>query len=185
MANVTGGYAHSCIKLQELCIKYNINVEFCYIFNESLIQRGRNDIVYRFLKSKHTHLIFIDADLAFNPEDVLKLVSLNREVIGGTYPRKRINWNNIKHAIKINPMITPEELEIFAADFIFKVKDGIESFTMDEPVEVDNLPTGFMCIRKDVIHKMIEAYPNIEHFEYNTESGIPESRYAVFECRYQ
>jgi len=130
-------------------------------------------------------LVFIDADLAFNPEDVFNLVSLDLEVVGGTYPRKRINWNNVKHAIKINPRITPEELEVFAADFIFKVKDGIDSFEMNAPVEVDNLPTGFMCIRKDVINRMIKAYPEIEHLEHNTESGVPESRYAVFECRYQ
>lgn len=128
-----------------------------------------------------SHLVFIDADIGFNPEEVLRLVACDKDIIGGTYPRKRINWDNVKHAIALNPNIKQEELEIFAADYIFKVKDGIESFDIHSPVEVDNIPTGFLCIKKAVFIKFQESFKEIQHTEYNTLSGNPENRFAYFE----
>lgn len=178
-----GNYTFSVIQLQNLCNTYNIPLEFGFIFNESLVQRGRNELVARFLKSEvATHLVFIDADLAFMPEDVLRLIAADKDIIGGTYPRKRINWDNVKHAYRINPNITNDVLEVFAADYIFKVKDDIESFNIHNPVEVEHIPTGFMCIKREVIEAFIKRYPEIEHTEHNTTSGQPETRYAVFEC---
>jgi hypothetical protein len=176
-----GAYAFSCIQLQKLCSENSIPVEFAFLFNESLIQRGRNELADKFMKSEHTHLVFIDADLQFNPYDVLKLIAAEKSIIGGTYPRKRINWNNVKHAIKVNPAITAGELEYFAADYIFKVAPGVAAFEMDKPVEVEHVPTGFLCITREVFEKMMEN-PEIVHTEHNTLSGQSEIRHAFFEC---
>ena len=63
-----GLYMKSCLDLQNLLTQYQIEVKFSFIFNESLISRSRNYLTDEFLhRSDSTHLLFIDADIAFNP----------------------------------------------------------------------------------------------------------------------
>jgi hypothetical protein len=67
-----------------------MQVQFSFLFNESLITRGRNYLAHEFLESDATHLMFIDADIDFDPKDVIALLAMNKPVIGGPYPKKCI-----------------------------------------------------------------------------------------------
>lgn len=177
-----GNYTFAALQLQEICTQRNIPINWGFLYNESLVQRGRNELVARFLNSDATHLVFIDADIGYQPLDVLRLIAADLDIVGATYPRKRINWDNIKKAIELNPKITNDVLEIFAADYIFKVVDGVQEFKINEPVEVYHVPTGFLCIKREVFEHFVRAFPDIEHTENNTISGVPETRWAFFEC---
>ena len=86
-----GLYMKACLDLQAICVRYGMEVRFSFLFNESLITRARNYLVDEFLRSGFTHLLFIDSDILFNPEDVLALLGLDKDVIGGPYPKKSIN----------------------------------------------------------------------------------------------
>ena len=63
--------------------------------NESLITRGRNTLVSFLWKTKKPHLMFIDADIEFNPEDVLRMLAYDKPIIVGAYPKKALNWESI------------------------------------------------------------------------------------------
>ena len=83
-----GMYARSIADLAAACAKYGIQLQMYYLFNESLITRARNYCVDEFMRSGATHLMFIDSDIGFNPNDVLTLMGLQTEesdydVIGG------------------------------------------------------------------------------------------------------
>ena len=73
-----GLYMKACLDLQATCIQYGIECRFSFIFNESLITRARNYLVDEFLRSDCTHLLFIDADICYNPQDVLALLALDK-----------------------------------------------------------------------------------------------------------
>ena len=66
------------------------NIEYCLfpIVFESLIPRARNAAVAHFLNSDYSHLFFIDSDIEFDPESVIKLLRHNKKVISGVYPKK-------------------------------------------------------------------------------------------------
>ncbi|NBO87112.1 MAG: hypothetical protein EBV00_02995, partial [Burkholderiaceae bacterium] len=67
------------------------DMSFSSMFNESLIQRGRNALAHQFMKTKCTHLLFIDADIKFDANDIIPMVLADKDIICGIYPKKEIN----------------------------------------------------------------------------------------------
>jgi len=55
-------------------------------------------LVDEFLRSGFTHLLFIDADIHFDPRDVIALLALDKDVIGAPYPKKSIKWASAQQA---------------------------------------------------------------------------------------
>ena len=163
-----GGMAHglylkSCLDLQGIMSRYGVDVKFSFLFNESLITRARNYLVDEFLRSDCTHLLFLDSDIHYNPQDVVALLALDKDVIGGPYPKKSINWNNIAHAARNHPDLDPRELETLVGEYVFNVVKGTSQFSVTEPLEVLEIGTGFMLVKREVFDKMAVEYPNIRY----------------------
>jgi hypothetical protein len=159
-----GMYLKSCLDLQGLCSQYGIEVRFSFIFNESIITRARNYLVDEFLRAEgFTHFLFIDADIHFDPRDVIALLALDKEIIGGPYPKKSIKWGTIKEAVKRHPDIEPLEMEKLAGDFVFNPAPGTTKFSVAEPIEVLEIGTGFMMVKREVFGKFKEKYPELRY----------------------
>jgi hypothetical protein len=59
--------------------------------NESLISRARNTLTAKFLHTKEsTHLMFIDADIGWEPWHLLVMLDAQKDVIGGLYPNEEL-----------------------------------------------------------------------------------------------
>ena len=80
-----GMYTKSSCDLATSATQYGMDIRFFYLFNESLITRARNYLVDEFLRSPYTHLMFIDSDIHFNPQDVLTLAALDKETVSYTH----------------------------------------------------------------------------------------------------
>ena len=158
-----GLYAKSCLDLQTLMIRYGVDIKFSFLFNESLITRARNYLTDEFLRSDCTHMLFIDSDIHFNPQDVLALMALDKDVIGGPYPKKSINWGNIAHAARKNTEMDPRELEQLVGEYVFNVVKGTQQFSVTEPLQVLEIGTGFMMIKRNVFEKLEKAYPQLRY----------------------
>lgn len=180
-----GMFAKSTADLSAMCTSYGIPLQFYYLFNESLITRARNYCVDEFMRSEAEHLMFIDSDIGFNPQDVIALMALQAqepekyEIIGGPYPKKCISWEKIKLAV--DKGIADEDanvLERFVGDYVFNPKNGSGSIPIGEPVEVLEIGTGFMMITKAALKKFLAKYPEYmykpdhvrtEHFDGTRE----------------
>ena len=174
-----GLYMKACLDLQAICMQYGVQVKFSFLFNESLITRARNYLVDEFYhRSDCTHLLFLDADVNFDPRDVIALLALDKDVIGGPYPKKAIKWKSIATAIKKNPDIDPGMLDKVAGDFVFNPVKGTAQFTVSEPLEVLEIGTGFMMVKREVFTKMEEAYPMIRYLpDHVGQANFDGSRY--------
>jgi hypothetical protein len=163
-----GQYCKSTADLAGMSAQYGMDVRFYYLFNESLITRARNYLVDEFLRSDCTHLMFIDSDIGFDPNDVIALSVIaeegtDKEIVCGPYPKKCIAWEKIKRAVdKGYADKNPENLEKYVGDYVFNPKEGTGSIALDEPVEVLEGGTGFMMIQRSALEKFAKAYP-----EYN------------------
>jgi hypothetical protein len=64
-----------------------------HLHSESLIPRGRNKIVLKFLaEEEFTHLFWIDSDIAFEARSALRLLLADRDIAAGVYPMKSEHW---------------------------------------------------------------------------------------------
>ena len=115
--------------------------------NESLISRARNTLTAKFLNTEgSTHLMFIDADIGWEPWHLLVLLDRQKDVIGGLYPMKSLP---IKWCVNGIP--------------------GKEEGT-DNLVEVSKTGTGFLLIKRDVFEKL-DAHPAVKPFA--NDIGLP------------
>ena len=164
-----GMYTRSMADLSAMCAAHGIPLQMYFLFNESLITRARNYCVDEFMRSDAEHLMFIDADIGFNPQDVIALMALQAndekyEIIGGPYPKKCISWEKIKHAVdKGVADEDPNVLEKFVGDYVFNPKGGQTSIQISEPCEVLEIGTGFMMISKNALKKFEKAYPELSY----------------------
>jgi hypothetical protein len=160
-----GMFAKSCADLSAICTQYGIPLQFYYLFNESLITRARNYCCDEFMRSQAKHLMFIDSDIGFNPQDVIALMALQAneiekyDIIGGPYPKKCISLEKIKRAVdKGVADEDPNVLEKFVGDYVFNPKGGQTSISISEPVEVLEIGTGFMMVTKEAMTKFYDSY---------------------------
>jgi len=133
------GCFSSYLRFSILATKYGIPFSVDTLINESLVSRARNSLVAKFLANPEaTHLMFVDADIAFNPDDVLRLVLHNKGVVCGAYPMKSI----------------PNRY----------VLNIVENARHEDPLyEVSTSGTGFMLIKREVIEDMISKMPELKH----------------------
>jgi len=186
-----GTFTKSMSDLMFLAGRHGLDIRQYFLFNESLIQRARNYCVDEFLRSDCTHLMFIDSDIGFNPNDVLALLYFCEEddysIITGPYPKKTIAWEKIKKAYDAGfGQENPFELEQYMADFVFNPAPGVTSFKLDEPVKIREGRTGFMMIHRKVFEKMVDAYgPQMEYKpDHSRTEHFDGSRmiHAYFDC---
>jgi hypothetical protein len=186
-----GMYTRSIADLSAFCAKYQIPLQLYYLFNESLITRARNYCVDEFMRSDATHLMFIDSDIGFNPQDVIAMLALMDDdtpydVMGGPYPKKCISWEKIKVAVdKGFADENPNDLEKYVGDYVFNPKHSQREIPLGEPVEVLEIGTGFFMARRKTFEQYAKAYPELsykpDHIRTEHFDGSREIM-AYFDC---
>ena len=158
---VNDSYCTSVVRLANELQKLGIEFSYQTLRNESLISRARNILVAMFLTTDFDYLFFIDADITFLPDAVIRALAYDRGIVAGAYPKKTLP---IQYALNF------EVLE----DNKLNVQNGL--------AEVKDASTGFYCIKREVIEKMIKEYPELK---YTQDSGLPEDVaehcYALFD----
>lgn len=119
--------------------------------------RARNVLCAEFLATNCTHLLFIDSDIGFTPEDIVHICSHDAPVVGGMYPLKRegeLKWcgNGV-----LDRPTEPDE-------------NGLQ--------EVRYIGTGFLCIARAAFEKILQH--DRAEIEYTSEDEIHKTQWAFF-----
>ena len=184
-------YFRSMMRVAILCNKYDIQFTVSTLANESLITRGRNTLVSFFMEHPDaTHLFFIDADIEFDPNDLLRMVAYDRPITVGAYPKKAINWQSIIEAARRNDEETTETIEGHSSNYVVNFEfvtdeDGNPQNQIqirDNLIKLKDAGTGFMCIQRDVIQKMFDAHPELKYAnDINVDQKFEKHMYALFD----
>jgi hypothetical protein len=179
-----------------------LHIEFCK--NDSLVSRARNNLVARAMNNaKMTHIIFIDSDISWSPIDILKLLLSDKQLIGGIYPLKNYDWNDL-----IIDKNDPNNTNVVKSWIDRKNQSQFKDYISDQDIiqqkllkynvnyinntihiennitEVRHLATGFMMFKRDVIEKMSAAFPSTKYTDDVNFLTKEENKYAyaLFDC---
>ena len=181
---VSSIYASSIFRLQSaLHPMSNVDLKVHLRDGDALITRARANLVTLFLDDPAaTHLLFIDADIGFTPEQVFRLIETGADMVAGVYPIKRVNWNKAKRAIEADrPNVAAASL-----DYVLEIDDPDRVVVVNGFARVRYAGTGFLMIRRHVIEKMCR-HPDYASLQFSREHSIDAlagspNRFALFEC---
>jgi len=183
-------YLRGVIGLAVLSEQRGVPVRFAFVSNTAAIDRARNMLAGAFLQSDATHLLFLDADIGFEPEQVLDLVALVERdarlaVIGAPCPKRRINWPLVAAAAaKGLAKGNPAELERYSGLFALEALDPAAGARLDQPLEVRRIGTGLMLIRREVIEELCARHRELRYPvdpQDRSENGLGEYLHALFQ----
>lgn len=171
-----GQYVQSMLQLKDACREKAYDLEFLFLYNESLITRARDSIANFFVRGDFTHLLFIDADVVVNPQDIITMIEEDRDIVCGCYAIKHINWRAVSNYAKMGA--PAELLSMYSSEYVFNVEDGQDKeLRSAELKEVAHAGTGYMLIKRKVFEKLSERTPT---YKGNTDSNHGELVKAYF-----
>jgi hypothetical protein len=173
-------YAASLFKLEKLTRAYkDLNLKLVFRDSDALITRARSNLVAQFLDDETaTHLLFLDADIGFEPDQVVRLIECGAEMCAAVYPVKRIDWNRVRSNFeKARP--SPAA----ALNYVFEVDDPGAVVEKSGFVKVRYAGTGFLMIRREALEKMCAHYPQLKFKrDHSVDAANPsDKRFALFE----
>tara|TARA_R100001086_G_scaffold132472_1_gene68844 strand:- start:33 stop:815 length:783 start_codon:yes stop_codon:yes gene_type:complete len=183
---VYGGvcYADFMLSVFNLCkelTKLKIPHEIKLIQNESLISRARNGFVAMFMDNfNYSKLLFLDADLIFDSNTIIRMIKEDKPIVGAIYPKKNINWSKVKH---FSNKVDTTELEIRATDLNYNFKYYNKNQVKIENgfAEVQDLATGCMLIDKRALSIIINKFRHYKYTNHCYGYGNSDCFYDLFQ----
>ena len=181
---VTDLYAASLLKLQLACQQRNVRLMVHMMGGEALITRARQNVVAQFLaREAATHLLFIDADIGFEPEQVFRLMDFNADVTAAVYPLKRFDWRKVAAVVSTAPKA--EELEATSLSYVVEFPDPTRVESRNDFAKARFAGTGFLMLKRQMLLAMTQRYPELHYaheHRQNDEYDNSPWRYALFNC---
>lgn len=174
-------FVSSILRFEGWCLANGLKISFEFLGNESLIPRGRNILAERAMRSGATHLLFIDADIGFQPLSVLRLLAYDAPVTAGIYAKKGLNWADICKSKHTDIASLKDAGLNYNINF---VQQKQQHQVVNGFVKVHDAATGFMLIRMDTLRHLRDAYADT----LTVLNDIPSSRdsikeyVALFDC---
>lgn len=172
-------YVYCLIKTKELFDMFNIKLKIDFCKNDSLITRARNNLLSKAMNNKDiTHFMFIDNDITWDPINIIKLLISQKPIVGGVYPLKKYHWNKL-NIQQMNEWISKKnnsDLKEFVHDDTYIQNNLLQYNTnfiednmniQNNLMEVKNVATGFMMIKREVIEKMQLSYSSTKYTDDN------------------
>jgi hypothetical protein len=178
---VTQRFMQSICELLLAATKEGVTVSVELLANDSLITRARNTLVATALdKPEVTHLMFIDADVGFMPEQVGRMIHFDRDVVAGMYPLKIAHDDAaVTDRVARGEPLASARLRYVGAPLPDEVREQSDGF-----VTAEFVGAGFLLIKRAVLERMQAAYPETRYHAVH-DRAVPQrspNQYALFDC---
>jgi hypothetical protein len=184
---VSQNYMLSVIRLMNHAASSGFEVSLSLLGYDALISRARAILVAACLDNPDTsHLLFVDADISFQPEQVERLLRFDKDFVGALYPLKSIDWD----LIPARCVAGGESIRQAALSYVGAFSPDDERKQEGDFATGLYVGGGFQLIRRGALERMIAAYPetHFTHAHILPKSGVrDETRpspnlYALFDC---
>ncbi|HUR89168.1 MAG TPA: hypothetical protein VMZ74_08780 [Ramlibacter sp.] len=164
---VHANYLKSMLALVPALAARGISCELKTLSQESLISRARNTIAAQFLGGDYTHLLFIDADIGFAPDVVMRLLDSRKPLACAAYPLKGYDWEKLFAARETatNAVMLKRAAMRFATNVHDEdwPDDGKPATVVNGFIRVSKAATGMMLIERSVFDRLREKFPELRY----------------------
>lgn len=153
-------YVQSIIRLQRLIDRNKWESMFSSICYADLVESRNYLLTHWFDKTDASHILFIDADMGFEPTLIADMIDFGKPVTGVIAPKRQID---LKRLAALSAKGEPAERAIARAhDFIFRParRPGILRSTKGF-VEVEGCGAGILLIERSCLKTMLAAIPDV------------------------
>lgn len=184
-----GTYVRAALGLAMAAPAQGMPVRFEFILHEALVHRARSLLADLFVQSDCTHLLFVDADIDFVAADIFAMIEAmaarpDCAILGAAVPRRTVNWPQVARAAERGlAKDNAADLARYAGDFALSFLRADERFALTDLVELSQLGTGLMLIRRDVVETLCAQHPELR---FRTDArdrqgtGVRENVHALF-----
>lgn len=130
-------FVSSLLKTRVVLDRLGYEVEVDINNGCSVLTKARNDIVKRFIDSGFDVLFFLDSDMVWDVIDMVKLLRSGRDFSACIYRSKSEDINY--HCVTDD--------------------------SSGEWIKAERVGTGFMCLSRECLLKMVEAYPETKYLD--------------------
>jgi hypothetical protein len=178
---VSQHYMQSILGLLQFSGGAGFDAALALLGHDSLITRSRNTLVTQFLNTPPaTHLLFVDADIAFDPGQVQDMLNFDEDFVAGIYPLKVIDWSS---AAMLRAANSSESFASAPLLYVGTLCPGAQLERRGRFATAIYCGGGFMMVKRRVIERMIAAYPESRYksaHAYSNATG--DVNYALFDC---
>jgi hypothetical protein len=154
-------FLRSVLDLQAACAARGVGLHIELLEDDDVIARARSRLAARFLAHPEaTHLLFIDADIGFAPNNVFRLMDGGKDVCAAVCPLKSIDWTKVRAAA----LAGAADLQAAGLGYVLRFLPAAGN-----RIEVENgfaqvayAGTGFLMIRRSALEQIIQAHPELD-----------------------
>jgi hypothetical protein len=153
-------FVNSMLALQEACRTRGIGLHIDLMGGDALITRARSRLAAQFLAHKPaTHILFIDADIGFAPENVFRLLDADKDVVAAVCPLKQIDWDKARRAAKADVA----DLQAVSLGYVVRfLPNPTNSVHVENGfAQVAYGGTGFLLIKRHAMQSICDAHPEL------------------------
>jgi len=137
--------------LGKTLIRNDINHGLLTLSNSSLITQARSKIANFFINNtEHDYLLFLDNDIGFESQDVIKLLSHQVPIVSGAYPMKIIPE---RYCVEVSQ---PEKRK-------------------GDLLKINGNGMGFVLIHRQVFIEIARNYPDLKYTPSDYHSDTPHT----------
>jgi hypothetical protein len=174
------GYVLSLLELLRCAQGGAFDMDVVLLGGDALIARARSVVAARFLDTPGaTHLLFVDADISFRPEQVLRLLRADKDFVAAFYPLKQVDWAAIPARA-----IAGEPLKAAGLSYVGTLCPGAARRVEDDFATALYAGTGFQLLKRAVFERLIAAYPETKFTRVDTPAHLmpgDKNLYALFD----
>jgi glycosyltransferase involved in cell wall biosynthesis len=149
--------AVSLARFAQAAPQHGIDIQIGSICGCSVVSRARNLLVKDMLESDCDYLIFIDSDINFEPEDILRLMAWASD------PKKGI--------VAAVPRTRSED-KVYIANLDYDEQGELTMNGMGL-VRAERVATAFMMVRREVFVTMEAAHPDWKYYDKRSDRVLP------------
>lgn len=173
---VTQAYMQSVLALTMEASRAGIPFSLALLGQDALITRSRNTLLARFRASTASHLLFVDADIAFEAADALRLLASGKDVVGALYPVRQHVWDaqTVARVHQGEPVSTAS---------LRYVGEPLGDSGPDGLLPARYAGTGFLLLARRAIERLVAAHPETRcRHSHVADGAAPAEVHALFDC---